>query len=889
MNSMINIIHVEDNPVDAELVRTQLEVAGLQCRITLIQTYDELESILHRDEFDLVLANDRLPGCDGLSALKLVKELRADVPFIFISGTKEDEIVIECLTQGATDFVLKENVGRLKFAVIRALEEAKNRREYYQKMNALKESEAKLQSILDNIGIGVSLISPKMEILELNKRMRQWFPDIDYSQHPICYKAFNNPPRNDVCSYCPTHKTLKDGRIHEAATDTPQGGEIKNYRIISTPILSAAGEIVAAIEMVEDITEQKKANEALQHSNEMLRAIIEAAPTAIIGLDLDGNVHSVWNPAAEKMLGWSAQEAFGHPLPSVPLDHQEEFTRFRERIRKGLTLDGVEVCRQRRDGTPIDYSIYASPLHDAQGNISGNIAVLVDITGRKRVEESVRKLSQAIEQSPVSIIITDTQGSIEFVNNTFTRITGYTFEEVRGQNPRIFKSGETSVEEYRSFWKTISAGGVWQGEFHNRKKNGELFWELATIAPIRDSDHAITHYVAIKEDITGRKKLEEKLRQTQRMEAIGQLAGGVAHDFNNMLGVIIGYAELALKKVAWDDPLHEALDRILAAGLRSSEVTRQLLAFARKQTIIPKIIDINETVEGMLKLFRRLIGEDIDLAWHPGKNLWPVKMDSTQIDQILANLCINARDAITGVGKVTIETQKAVLDEAYCDEHKGFSPGEYVMLAVSDSGCGMDQRTIEKIFEPFFTTKGVGRGTGLGLATVYGIVKQNAGFINVYSEVGQGSTFKIYLPRHIVQTEPRRKEIPTTSTAKGSETILLVEDESAFLEIVKRMLENSGYHVLTSSAPAEAIQIAGEYSGEIEMIITDVVMPEMTGRDLVKCLNSCYPKLKHLFMSGYTANVIAHHGILDEGVNFIQKPFLEQELALKVREVLDSV
>jgi CheY-like chemotaxis protein len=355
-----------------------------------------------------------------------------------------------------------------------------------------------------------------------------------------------------------------------------------------------------------------------------------------------------------------------------------------------------------------------------------------------------------------------------------------------------------------------------------------------------------------------------------------------------MLGVIIGHAELLLAKVANDKSLRQNIEAIMEAGLRSAEITRQLLAFARKQTIAPKIIDLNKTVEGMLKLLRRLIGEDIDLGWSPGKNVWPIKMDPSQIDQILANLCVNARDAIAGVGKVTIETQKAYFDEAYCARHEGFSPGEYVMLAVSDNGIGMDKRTLNKIFEPFFTTKGLGKGTGLGLATVYGIVKQNAGFINVYSEPDYGSTFKIYLPRHVVQAEQIREVSHEAPPVRGDETILLMEDEALCLGIVMCMLETLGYTVLACSAPSEAMRIMSEKSGGIDLLLTDLIMPEMTGLDLMKNLTATCKELKCLFMSGYTNDVIAHQGVLEDGVHFIQKPFSLQEIAAKVREVLDG-
>jgi len=366
------------------------------------------------------------------------------------------------------------------------------------------------------------------------------------------------------------------------------------------------------------------------------------------------------------------------------------------------------------------------------------------------------------------------------------------------------------------------------------------------------------------------------------------LAGGVAHDFNNMLGVIMGQAELALYQMDPAHPLFNRLQEIRKAAERSADLTRQLLAFARKQTVAPKVLDLNETIEGMLKMLRRLIGEDIELAWLPGTKVWPVKMDPSQIDQILANLCVNARDAIAGVGKVIIETQNAGFEDEYCAEHPWFAPGDYVLLAVSDDGCGMDPETLGKIFEPFFTTKGIGHGTGLGLATVYGIAKQNNGFIYVYSEPGHGSTFKVYLPRYAVVTGSIVIESPVAPVKQGDETILLVEDDISMLEMTTLMLELCGYRVLAASSPDEAIRIAMAYKDGIHLLMTDVIMPEMNGRDLAKHLNAFHPQIMCLFMSGYTSNVIAHHGVLDEGVHFIQKPFSRQGLAAKVREALDS-
>jgi polar amino acid transport system substrate-binding protein len=383
-----------------------------------------------------------------------------------------------------------------------------------------------------------------------------------------------------------------------------------------------------------------------------------------------------------------------------------------------------------------------------------------------------------------------------------------------------------------------------------------------------------------------REKLQEQLNQVQKMESVGRLAGGVAHDFNNMLGVILGHTDLALMKADPCHPLCSDLQEIRKAAERSAKLVRQLLAFARKETIAPKVLDLNKTVNGMLEMLRRLIGEDIELVWLPGIEGWQVKMDPSQIDQILANLCVNARDAIGGVGKIIIETSPATFNEEYCLSHPGFSPGEYVMLAVSDDGCGIEKETISKIFEPFFTTKGVGEGTGLGLATVFGIVKQNNGFINVYSEPEHGTIFKIYLPKHSSQVVLPKPDVQEP-VKRGQETILLVEDEAEILELGKMMLESFGYSVLAASTPGEAVNLASENAGKIDLLMTDVVMPGMNGRELAEKISPIIPDMTCLFMSGYTADVIAHRGVLDEGVYFIQKPFSMQTLAGKVREALD--
>ncbi|BBO68020.1 hypothetical protein DSCA_19500 [Desulfosarcina alkanivorans] len=360
--------------------------------------------------------------------------------------------------------------------------------------------------------------------------------------------------------------------------------------------------------------------------------------------------------------------------------------------------------------------------------------------------------------------------------------------------------------------------------------------------------------------------------------------------FRNMLGVILGRAELAMHGMDQDHAFYETLEEIQNAAKRSADITRQLLAFARKQTIAPRKIDLNAIIEEMFSMMQRLIGENINMSWVPGENLWPVKIDPAQVHQVLANLCVNARDAIDGVGRVAIETKNIILDDTYCAMNEGFRPGEYAQLSISDDGCGMDRKTQSRIFEPFFTTKQLGKGTGLGLSTIYGIVKQNGGFINVYSEPGRGTTFRIYLARYLGPEEEKGGEQDIhMPISDGQETILVVEDEVSLLDVVSSVLINKGYAVLSASSPKDAIRLCDEHAGKIDMLITDLIMPEMNGRELSDELLSRWPGIKVLYLSGYTTNIISNHGILKEGVNFIQKPFSLNALLVAVRKALNEV
>ena len=518
-----------------------------------------------------------------------------------------------------------------------------------------------------------------------------------------------------------------------------------------------------------------------------------------------------------------------------------------------------------------------------------------EVAERKRAEAALRlseeKFAKAFHTSPDAININRlADGTYVAVNRSFAAITGYSEAEVLGKT-----SSELSIWNSREDRERLVAELRDKGEVANleaifRLKDGTVRTGLMSATLIEIDGER--HILSITRDITARRLAEEErarlqvqLTQAQKMESVGRLAGGVAHDFNNMLGVILGHAELALEQLPPDGALYSDLEEIRKAAQRSADLTRQLLAFARKQAIAPRVLDLNATIESMVKMLRRLIGEDVDLAWLPAADLWRVRLDPGQVDQILANLCVNARDAIAGVGKVTLETGNVVFDEDYCAQHVGFTPGEFVMIAVSDNGCGMDSETMSRLFEPFFTTKNLGQGTGLGLATVYGVVKQNHGLINVYSEPGVGTTFRIYLPREATG-EPEPEARGSSEAAGGTETVLVVEDEPAILDLVKRVLEKLGFVVLAARSPEEALGLAGDHPGRIDLLLSDVIMPGMNGRDLAGALRATRPSIRQLFMSGYTANVIAHHGVLDAGVHFLQKPFAPNDLVTKVRRAL---
>ncbi len=506
---------------------------------------------------------------------------------------------------------------------------------------------------------------------------------------------------------------------------------------------------------------------------------------------------------------------------------------------------------------------------------------------RQKIEKEAKLLAHAVKSISESICITDMQGKIIFVNESFLNTYGYSKDEVIGQPITLFYSGNNAKELFEEIFVQTKKGG-WKGELFQKKKDGTEFPVLLSTSLIRNEKNKEFAMIFVSSDISELRELEEQFRQTQKMEAIGRLAGGIAHDFNNLLTVINGYSELMLMRLKKDDPIYQQLNQISLAGRRAESLTRQLLAFSRKQVLQPVVLDIKRIIEDMNKMLHRLISENIELHTILEPNLCHIKADPSQIEQVVLNLVINARDAMPMGGKITIEAKNIVFKQSFYWEDLEIRSGKYLMLSISDTGTGMDAETKKRIFEPFFTTKKEGKGTGLGLATVYGIVKQSGGFVNVYSEKGIGSTFKLYFPCVKEPAEPVKSKTVSSESLTGTETILVAEDEDNLRNLVCEILRSHGYNVLEAANGGSALLKCEKYKKPIHLILSDVVMPEMSGAELVERLLPIHPEMKVMYMSGYTDDAVIRHGILEEKVQFLQKPFSPNSLLEKVRSILDN-
>ncbi|MFZ2042181.1 MAG: PAS domain S-box protein [Desulfobacterales bacterium] len=671
-------------------------------------------------------------------------------------------------------------------------------------------------------------------------------------------------------------------------------GSIRVVEVRSGPIQMHGRQLLYSI--VDDITERKRIEEALERSEAFQRAMIACSPVALYSIDPQGNVLT-WNASAERVFGWKADEVVGRPLPIVPDDKQAEFSRFRGCLKAGQNFSNLQLVRRRKDGSPVDCSLSTAPILDDGGAVIGIMGAVEDITERKHAEEALRASEQRfrllVESAPDAVFV-QTEGNFSYLNQAGARLFGAAAPAELIGRPvleRLHPDFRQAVSERMHRLNRKQSTAPRQDEVFLRLDGGPVHVEV-TAVPIHfaGSDGALVFARDTTEIIQARLQqnyLEDQLHQAQKLESVGRLAGGVAHDFNNLLSVILGFSEMVLEDCGREHPHHDSLRAIHEAAQRARDLTRQLLAFSRKQLLEIKVVDINRVVAGFNRLLGRLLGEDIALELALASQPLTVKADVAQLEQVLMNLAVNARDAMAEGGTLTIETAAVALDNAYTANKPGLTPGDYAMIRVSDTGCGMHQDILSRIFEPFFTTKDKEKGTGLGLATTYGIVKQHEGGIWAHSEPGRGTTFKVYLPRC---SEPAAavevQAVPHEDDGVGAATVLVVEDDAAVRRLAVDILKRGGYRVIDSDSVEDAVRRAAGHNGPLHLVFTDVVMPGMKGPEVYARICAHHPEARVLYMSGYTENVIAHRGVLQANVAFIQKPFSVVGLLEKIGQLL---
>ena len=935
MPSPLRILLVEDNVADADLILRELKRADLACVTERVMTATEFTVALREFLPDLVLADFRLPSFGGLQALRILQVERPTVPLIIVTGTLDDETAAECIKLGAVDYLLKDRLVRLGPAVQAALALKQSRDERARAEEALRRSEASLAKSQEIAHLG-SWELELTDLADIDRNPAWWSDEV--------YRIFGHPPRAFPASNEAYLRAVHPDdlpRIREAVARTLRDGVPYSieHRILlpdgrertvleqSILIRDETDRPVRLVGTVLDVTERKRAGElqaatfriaqaaltapTLQELLPAIHAIIqELMPATNFYVALYDEtarmirfpyfVDEVDHAFAPKPFGKGLTEYVirtGQPLLATSDVYREMERRGEVELIGAPSLDWVGVPLKLGEKTIgvlaaqtyTEGVRYGARERDILQFVSTQVAQAIE---RKHAEDQL-KASEAeyrvlFEFNPEAMWVYDRE-SLRFlaVNDAAVARYGWTREEFLQMTIRDIRP-EAEQEKLEALLARDANQPVAHRGLRHRRKDGSLIdVEILANSIILAGRPG---RLVLAKDVTERLRLEEQLRQAQKMEAVGRLAAGVAHDFNNILTAILGSAELLIDDLPEGHEHRVDAEEIRRAAQRAADLTRQLLAFSRQQVLAPKVLDLNAVVRGVETMLRRLIGEHIELRTALVGDLGAVRADPTQLEQVLLNLVVNARDAMPQGGKLTIETANTDLGEQYAREHGAGVAGPHVLLAVSDTGTGMDAATRAHLFEPFYTTKEFGRGTGLGLATVYGVVKQSGGHIWVYSEPGQGATFKIYLPRVQEAPEPLVAAEPggVRAAARGSETILLVEDEQIVRSLARRVLSQQGYTVLEAPAGLEALAVSNAHPGDIHLLLTDVVMPGIGGRELARQLAARRPRARVLYLSGYSDDAIVSHGLLDPGTFFLQKPFTPQALTRKVREVLDA-
>jgi len=860
-------------------------------------------NIAENEQPDTILLDIIMPKMDGYETCRKLKEKQSTkhIPVIMLTAIKTDaESRIRGLNLGADAFLSKPvdpaeltaqiNVMlRIKKAEDKLRLEKTNLEELVlERTKKLKESEEKFRAITESAMDAIFVKDLELKYTHINPAMEKFF-GISASDliGKTVVELFGEKEKDYIMEL---DTKVLNGEIVIEEREKIINEKTYLFHIIKAPLKNSDGKIVGLCGIARDITKRKYAEKQLEKERNRAERYLDLAGVMFITIDINENITLI-NKKGCEILGYKYSEIIGKNwfdnfIPE--LIRNEMKTTFHKMMSSNVEINEYfENQILTKNGDVKTVAWHNVRLQNKNGDITGILSSGEDITKRKMAEEENRNLIQMVEQSPAVVVLTDLSGNIKYVNSKFTSVTGYTFEEVKGQNPRILKSGEMSSEEYEELWETITKGEIWNGEFHNKKKNGELYWEDATIGPVKDVDGEITHYLAVKEDITKHKKMSQQLQQAQKLEAIGRFASGIAHDFNNILQVIIGYVYFAKQDLSEDDSRFKNIEEIRKATDKAAALSHQLLAFGSSQALEPRNININDLIKGLLKMIRRIICENINLEFIGEQNINSIYADPSQMEQIIMNLCVNAKDAMMWGGDLIIKTENVLIGDEYCRKYPWGKEGKYVLLTVTDTGLGMDKTTVDKVFEPFFTTKKENDGTGLGLATVFSIVKQHDGMVNVFSEEGKGTTFKIYLP--IVEKKCDMVETKSEySMQGGNEAILIAEDDEAIRNLATRILEDVGYNVIVAADGNEAVALFKQNSERISLLFLDMIMPNMGGLSAFKCIEKINPDIHVLFCSGYSSKTFWKGFTSMKNAKKICKPYSRNSLLKLVREILDS-
>ncbi|HTI73166.1 MAG TPA: PAS domain S-box protein [Candidatus Limnocylindria bacterium] len=891
MARTLRVLLVEDSPVDAELTMMALEQAGFQAVWRCVETESEYLASLTED-IELVISDYFLPGFDGLRALELFKARGMEIPFIIVTGVAGEEPAAAAMRNGASDFLVKDRLARLGPAVTQALQQCQLRRERTEAIMALRKSDERLKLALAAAGMGAWE-------WEIQTGRMFWSAE--------CYSITGATDFNERLEGFERLVYKEDRRFHDAAVQRALVGRVPyraEFRIVrpdgqlrwvsnmGRAEYGPDGRPVRLVGTVHDITERKRAEE----TRERLVAIVESSSDAIVSTNLAGVVLT-WNPGAERVFGYTSTEAIGQPIGALvfPASRPSDEMEILSQVAHSGDIVRFEAMRRKKDGSAVDAMVTIAPIRDGTGRVVGISQVAQDITERKQGEQALRESDERFQQLAGGIhevfwMATVDWGKILYVSPAYEQIWGRSCESLYA-NPRSWTDAIHPDDRARVLEEARARQvlGGYDIEYRIVRPNGESKWIHDRAVAVRGADGSILRIAGVAEDISARLTLEAQFRQAQKMEAIGQLAGGIAHDFNNILTAIHANAALMMSANLNAAEQAECVQQVIQAAGRAAGLTRQLLIFGRKQSMNPQNLDLNELVGNVVKMLRRVVGEDVSLVSCLAPKLPLFQGDLGMIEQVLLNLAVNSRDAMPGGGTITIETSTRAITIEEVRQYPQATPGQGVFISVADDGTGIAPEHLPRVFEPFFTTKEVGKGTGLGLATAYGIVKQHRGWITVKSELGKGTTFHIGFPALAAGSVVVKKSESTDALPMGSETILVVEDEIYLRPVIVTVLRRYGYKVLEAVSGQAALDIWRTHSAEIRLLFTDLVMPQgISGVTLAEQLKRENPGLKVIYTSGYSAELSARGVSLPAGSFFLQKPYPPQKLVETVRACLDG-